>query len=90
MRLSPLKGAPVRGSGNPVLDTGEEGEECMDGVGSRAIVKAGRLVLTICIARAVLGETEGKQSTAMVVVLTARIACSRDEDGSGVMNRLAC
>ena len=88
-RLSPLKGAPVGGSGSPVLGTGE-GEECMDGVGSRATVKAGRSVLTICMARAVLGETDGNRSTAMLVVLTARIACSRDEDGSGVTKRLAC
>ena len=89
VRLSPLKGAPVGGSGNPVLDTGE-GEECMDGVGSRATVKAGKSVLTMCIARAVLGETDGNRSAAMLVVLTARIACSKDEDGSGVTKRLAC
>ena len=72
-----------------MLGTGE-GEECTDGVGSLAIVKAGSVVSTAAMARAVAGEAGGKGSASVVDGLTVSMACSKEEDGSGVMNVPAC
>ena len=87
--MSPLKGAPVGGSGSPVLDTGE-GEECIDGVGSLATVKAGSVVSMAAMASAIAGEAGGKGSVSVVVGLTASIARSKDKEGSGVIKVPAC
>lgn len=88
-RLSPMTGASAGGSGSPVLSTGE-GDECTDGVGSLATVNAGRVVFTAAMASAVAGDTEGNWSTSVVAGLTARMACSREEVGSGVTKVPAC
>lgn len=88
-RLSPLMGTSAKGGGNPVLSTGE-GEECIDGVGSQATVNASSVVSIAAMARAVVGKTEGKQSTSVVDGCTASIACSKDEVGSSVTKVPAC
>ena len=62
----------------------------MDGVGSLATVKVGSVVSTAAMANAVASEAGGKGSASVVVGSTASIACSKDEEGSGVIKVPAC
>ena len=48
------------------------------------------MVSTVAIARAVAGEAGGKGSTSVVDGLTASMACSKEEESSGVIKVPAC
>lgn len=89
VRLSCVDGVSTRGGEGPVTSTGE-GEECIDGVGSHTAVKAGKVVSTAAMARAVLGKAKGKRSAMVVEGSTAMIARSKDEEGSGVIKGATC